>query len=158
MITPGNELNVHHVLIYSCRNINSSYDGVQGNCYERDRPLPDCYDVVIAWAIGGEVSHPYNFVTVQPKWFSYHEFGRSYAMMLKHYNFICRCRKELTWNGLISIALYIWRLHSLRTKAVRGSCMAFLFREVAKSLSLVTAKVTGQWRPSIPKSLIIFEF
>ena len=57
VITPGNELNVHHVLIYSCKDINSTYDGVQGNCYERDRPLPDCYDVVIAWAIGGEVRH-----------------------------------------------------------------------------------------------------
>ena len=55
VITPGNELNFHHVILYRCQGINSSYDGVAGNCYERDRPLPQCQDIIVAWAIGGEV-------------------------------------------------------------------------------------------------------
>lgn len=54
VITPGNELNIHHILLYRCKGINSSYDGVQGNCYERDRPLPQCFNLVVAWVIGGQ--------------------------------------------------------------------------------------------------------
>ena len=54
LVTPGNELMVHHILVYRCP-IAASYDGVQGLCYTKDRPLPHCSDVILAWAIGGKV-------------------------------------------------------------------------------------------------------
>ena len=63
VITPGNELNFHHVILYRCKGINSSYDGVAGNCYERDRPLPQCVDIIIAWAVGGEVDQNFQNLT-----------------------------------------------------------------------------------------------
>ena len=56
VVTPGNELMIHHILLYRC-NIPSTYDGVQGPCYTKDRALPQCRDIILAWAIGGEVKY-----------------------------------------------------------------------------------------------------
>ena len=55
VVTPGNELMVHHIILYRCKGIPASYDRAQGFCYEKSRPLPQCYDVILAWAIGGRV-------------------------------------------------------------------------------------------------------
>ena len=55
VITPGNENMIHHLILYRCKGINTSMDGVQGNCYARDRPLPSCFNMVVAWVVGGKV-------------------------------------------------------------------------------------------------------
>ncbi|XP_033727736.1 DBH-like monooxygenase protein 1 [Pecten maximus] len=61
IVTPGNELNTHHVLIFKCPKPASelaSYDGATFRC-EKHATVPealhDCItQVVVAWAIGGE--------------------------------------------------------------------------------------------------------
>merc|ERR1712137_46928 len=57
VITPGNELNVHHIVIYRCSNVNRSVsENAEGECYgSRPESFPqECGNVFIAWAIGGE--------------------------------------------------------------------------------------------------------
>ncbi|KAL4218773.1 hypothetical protein ACF0H5_021360 [Mactra antiquata] len=55
VVTPGNELNVHHILLYRCKVNNPDYwNGKAGICYNRQRTLPECGNIIIAWAIGGE--------------------------------------------------------------------------------------------------------
>ncbi|KAJ8300644.1 hypothetical protein KUTeg_022163, partial [Tegillarca granosa] len=57
VITPGNELNVHHILIYHCLdNVDANMAGRSYQCYgaQRPRELNSCYAVYLAWAIGGE--------------------------------------------------------------------------------------------------------
>ena len=55
VVTPGNELMVHHILLYRCP-ISAAYDGVQELCFY-NRTLPQCFEVILAWAIGGEVRY-----------------------------------------------------------------------------------------------------
>lgn len=55
MVTPGNELMIHHIILYRCKGIPASYDRAQGLCYDNSRPLPQCNDVILflAWPRGG---------------------------------------------------------------------------------------------------------
>jgi hypothetical protein len=56
LVTPGNELNVHHFLLYRCKvNNPDQYDGKASTCYDKNRILPYCSNMIAAWAIGGEV-------------------------------------------------------------------------------------------------------
>lgn len=69
IITPGNELNVHHILIYHCsQDINPAQDGKTFECYTYERPqaLQSCYLVFIAWAIGGGVNFINFIIIIQP--------------------------------------------------------------------------------------------
>ncbi|XP_045193607.2 DBH-like monooxygenase protein 1 homolog [Mercenaria mercenaria] len=55
VVTEGNELNVHHILLYRCNVDNPDHwDGKEGICYHQHRTLPQCSNIIIAWAIGGE--------------------------------------------------------------------------------------------------------
>ncbi|KAK3586465.1 hypothetical protein CHS0354_001850 [Potamilus streckersoni] len=55
IITPGNEMHVHHILIYRCKGINPKFDGISYMCYDEiPKEMNPCYDVIIAWAIGGK--------------------------------------------------------------------------------------------------------
>ncbi|KAL3871758.1 hypothetical protein ACJMK2_039736 [Sinanodonta woodiana] len=55
IITPGNEKHVHHILIYRCKGIDPKFDGISYNCYDEiPKEMNPCYDVIIAWAIGGK--------------------------------------------------------------------------------------------------------
>ncbi|KAL3871755.1 hypothetical protein ACJMK2_039733 [Sinanodonta woodiana] len=54
IITAGNELHVHHIVVYRCRGIDPKFDKVHYNCYNGiPRGLRPCYDMIITWAIGG---------------------------------------------------------------------------------------------------------
>ncbi|KAK3586448.1 hypothetical protein CHS0354_001830 [Potamilus streckersoni] len=56
IITPGNEKHVHHIVVYRCRGIDPKFDKVHYICYDEiPKGLVPCYDVIIAWAIGGNV-------------------------------------------------------------------------------------------------------
>ncbi|OWF40133.1 DBH-like monooxygenase protein 1 [Mizuhopecten yessoensis] len=61
IVTPGNELNVHHILIFKCDKRAAelaSYDGAHFRCEKGEtvpEPLRGCLSkVILAWAIGGE--------------------------------------------------------------------------------------------------------
>ena len=47
---------MHHILLSRCRKSDAHrYHGVSGNCYDPQKPVPECTDYIVAWAIGGEV-------------------------------------------------------------------------------------------------------
>ncbi|KAL4218772.1 DBH-like monooxygenase protein 1 [Mactra antiquata] len=55
LVTPGNELHVHHIIVYRCEvNNPEMYHGKAGLCYGKQRPIPQCGNIIIAWAIGAE--------------------------------------------------------------------------------------------------------
>lgn len=59
IIQPGHEQLVHHILIYYCGHaVNTSHAGESYLCYDQSpRDLLDCQNVLVAWAVGGKVSH-----------------------------------------------------------------------------------------------------
>ncbi|KAL3871757.1 hypothetical protein ACJMK2_039735 [Sinanodonta woodiana] len=55
IITPGNELLVHHMVIYRCSGIDPKFDGINYMCFgDIPQGLQQCYHTIIAWAIGGQ--------------------------------------------------------------------------------------------------------
>ncbi|KAL4218774.1 hypothetical protein ACF0H5_021361 [Mactra antiquata] len=55
ILTPGNELNVHHIVLYRCKVDDPDFwNGKSELCYAQDRAMPQCTSIIIAWAIGGE--------------------------------------------------------------------------------------------------------
>ncbi|CAK8671526.1 unnamed protein product [Clavelina lepadiformis] len=65
VVQAGNELHVHHILLYHCNNDvlqNSSNLLTNEECYTPNMPqdLQDCGSVIHAWAIGGGVSSTAN--------------------------------------------------------------------------------------------------
>ena len=58
IITKGNELNVHHIIVYSCmpsQNVSTSLDNLNVDCQLKPRELWYCSVVFLAWAIGATV-------------------------------------------------------------------------------------------------------
>ncbi|XP_033726627.1 DBH-like monooxygenase protein 1 [Pecten maximus] len=59
IITPGNELVVHHMVVFHCNQRAAeltSYSGAQFRCgrvYNTPKPLQGCYHSFVAWALGG---------------------------------------------------------------------------------------------------------
>eukprot|EP01084_Bolivina_argentea_P000562 1057_1 len=83
VVQPGNEGTVHHMLLYYCKNFNTSYVGHERNCDDySNMEVIGCSggDILIAaWAIGGpnyyfpqHVGYPFN--------------GKIYAMIEIHYD------------------------------------------------------------------------
>ncbi|OWF40136.1 DBH-like monooxygenase protein 1 [Mizuhopecten yessoensis] len=62
VITPGNELNVHHVVVFRCDKRAAElakYDGTAFRCEYYDQTVPEplrgcLFKAIIAWAVGGE--------------------------------------------------------------------------------------------------------
>ncbi|KAK3586460.1 hypothetical protein CHS0354_001844 [Potamilus streckersoni] len=63
IITPGNELLVHHMVIYRCSGNDPNLDGVNYMCFgDVPQGLQQCYHTIIAWAIGGQAFYYPNHV------------------------------------------------------------------------------------------------
>ena len=57
IVQEGNEAYVHHVILFAC--YHNLTDDVPDNghiCYYENMPLDSCISVVLAWAVGGDVS------------------------------------------------------------------------------------------------------
>lgn len=55
VITPHNITLVHHILIYACGNASVLPSGID-DCYGANPDFALCSQVVVGWAVGGEVS------------------------------------------------------------------------------------------------------
>ncbi|KAM8980851.1 LOW QUALITY PROTEIN: putative DBH-like monooxygenase protein 2 [Sarcophilus harrisii] len=111
-ITPHNETMVHHILVYACGNASSLPTGLN-DCYGGDPAFSLCFQVIIGWAVGGNI---YQFpddvgfslgTALDPQWIRlevhYSNFNGLTDELLVECDYQTLDRTMLTFGGLSTL-------------------------------------------------------